>query len=136
MPEMPFAFCRKDLAYFTKQIEKGKVIMSSSAMRYSAGNQSQREYLPDIGQVKLAVAVGPKDLRKYAVHYLEGMIAFLGDPKVKTVQHVSKSEKDIIYLDFENGILGTLHVFKGITADTWHPTRIFKENVKLVCYFL
>ena len=114
--DKPLAFCREDLNYFTDQIESGKFIMSSSAMRYSAGNQSMREHLPTVGNIKLAVAVGAKDLRKYAVHYLEGMIAFLGDPKVNAVQHISDSEKDIIYLELDNGILATVHVFEGIAG--------------------
>ncbi len=114
--DKPLAFCREDLNYFTDQTESGKFIMSSSALRYSAGNQSMREHLPTVGNVKLAVAVGAKDLRKYAVHYLEGMIAFLGDPKVNAVQHISESGKDIIYLELDNGILATVHIFKGITS--------------------
>lgn len=114
--DKPLAFSREDLNYFAEQAEKGKFIMSSSAMRYSAGNQSMREHLPTIGKVKLAVAVGAKDLRKYAVHYLEGMIAFLGDPKVNSVQHVSEAGKDILYLELDGGILATVHVFKGLAG--------------------
>lgn len=112
--DKPLAFCRKDLEYFTIQQAKGKFIMSSSAMRYSAGSQNQKEQLPDIGEVKLVVAVGAKDLRKYAVHYLEGMIAFLGDPKVKSVRHVGKRDKDTLYIEMENGIFATVHIFMNI----------------------
>jgi len=114
--DKPLAFCREDLDYFAAQVEKGKFIMSSSALRYSAGNQGMREQLPTIGKVKLAVAVGAKDLRKYAIHYLEGMVAFLGDPKILSVQHVGESGKDILYLELEGGILATLHVFEGIAG--------------------
>lgn len=114
--DKPLAFNRQDLEYFTDKVNAGKFIMSCSALRYSAGSQSQRDQLAGIGEVKLAVAVGPKDLRKYAVHYLEGMIAFLGDPKVKSVQHISKSERDILYVEFENGTLATVHIIKGIVA--------------------
>ena len=115
--DKPLAFCRDDLNYFTDKINEGKFIMSCSALRYSAGNQSQRDQLAGVGNVKLAVAVGAKDLRKYAVHYLEGMIAFLGDPKVKTVQHISQTtDKDILFLEFETGALATVHIFQAITA--------------------
>lgn len=113
--DKPLAFCREDLDYFSEQAQAGKFIMSCSALRYSAGNQSQREHLPDIGEARLAVAVGAKDLRKYAVHYLEGMIALLGDPEVLAVQHVSVSGKDILYLEFKNGMPATVHVFENIT---------------------
>ena len=114
--DKPLAFSRDDLEYFTKKVSQGKFIMSCSAMRYSAGVQSVRDQLANIGEVKLAVAVGAKDLRKYAVHYLEGMIAFLGDPKVRSVRHISESGRDILYLEFENGILATVHVFKSVVA--------------------
>ena len=43
--DKPLAFCKDDLDYFTAQHDKGKFIMSSSAMRYSAGIQSQRDQL-------------------------------------------------------------------------------------------
>lgn len=114
--DKPLAFCRKDLNYFTEQTDSGKFIMSSSAMRYSAGNQSMREHLPTVGNVKLVIAVGAKDLRKYAVHYIEGMIAFLGDPKVNSVRHISEPEKDILYLEIDDGILATVHIFKDIAG--------------------
>jgi predicted dehydrogenase len=112
--DKPLAFSREDLDYFAEKVEQGKFIMSCSAMRYSAGVQSQRDQLVNIGEPKLAVAVGAKDLRKYTVHYLEGMIAFLGDPKTKTVQHVSESGKDIILLELDNGMLATIHTFMGL----------------------
>ncbi|MFI4910072.1 MAG: Gfo/Idh/MocA family oxidoreductase [Sedimentisphaeraceae bacterium JB056] len=114
--DKPLAFSRNDLDYFTKKVDEGKFIMSCSAMRYSAGVQSQRDQLSGIGEPKLAVAVGAKDLRKYTVHYLEGMLAFLNDPKVKTVQHMSESGKDIIYLELDNGMLATVHTFMGLAG--------------------
>ncbi|MFI4913066.1 MAG: Gfo/Idh/MocA family oxidoreductase [Sedimentisphaeraceae bacterium JB056] len=114
--DKPLAFCRDDLAYFSQKVEQGKFVMSCSALRYSAGNQSFSDKLDSIGEVKLAVAVGPKDLRKYAVHYIEGMIAFLGDPAIESVRHISESGKDVIYLELANGMLATVHVFKGITS--------------------
>lgn len=113
--DKPLAFCKEDLEYFCGQYSKGKFIMSSSALRYSAGVQSQREYLASVGKVKLVVAVGAKDLRKYAIHYLEGMLAFLGDPAVQSVTHMGESGKDVIFIEMEKGILATVHVFVGIT---------------------
>lgn len=114
--DKPLAFSRDDLNYFTDKVNQGKFIMSCSAMRYSAGVQSFRDQLGNIGQLKLAVAVGAKDLRKYAVHYLEGMIAFLGDPKISAVRHISDSGRDIVYLELESGAVATIHVFKSIAG--------------------
>lgn len=114
--DKPLAFSRSDLEYFADKVSAGKFIMSCSAMRYSAGCQSLRDQLPTIGELKLAVAVGAKDLRKYAVHYLEGMISFLGDPKIETVRHISESDKDILHLELEGKVPATIHIFQGIAG--------------------
>lgn len=113
--DKPLAFAREDLDWFTGQVLDGKFIMSSSALRYSAGVQTHRQAVPELGELQLAVAVGPKDLRKYAVHYLEGMLSLLGDPKVAAVRHISgRSGQDVLHLEFENGMQGVVGVFKKI----------------------
>ena len=84
-------------------------------MRYSVGVVAALNRLPDIGEVQLAVAVGKKDWRKYAIHYLEGLFSLLGDRKVAGVTHVSKhAGRDVVYIEFECGILATVHVFMDI----------------------
>ena len=71
--------------------------------------------MPSLGSIKLVIATGKKDLRKYAIHYLEGVFSLLGDPMVSSVQHVSrKSGEDVLYIEFENGIIATVHVFMDI----------------------
>ncbi len=112
--DKPLAFSRRDLDWFAEQHAAGRFLMSCSAMRYSAGVQAARVELPAIGPVEVAVAVGKKDLRRYAIHYLEGLFSLLGDPRAATVRHVSRSGKDIVVVEFENGTLATLHVFQDI----------------------
>ncbi len=114
--DKPLAFSAEDLAYFTRQVQAGKFIMSSSALRYSPGVQAARGELANLGEIKLCVAVGPKYLRTYAIHYLEGMFSLLGYPKAATVRHISQAGKDIMYIEFENGMLATVHVFVGIAG--------------------
>ncbi|NOY81242.1 MAG: Gfo/Idh/MocA family oxidoreductase [Kiritimatiellaeota bacterium] len=113
--DKPLAFCAADLEYFADKVAAGKLILSSSALRYSAGVQAARAELAGLGRVRLVVAVGKKDLRKYAIHYLEGMFSLLGDPPARCVRHVSgRSGEDILYIEFENGALATVHVFMDI----------------------
>jgi len=112
--DKPLAFSREDLDYFRAAQSAGKFVMSCSALRYSSGVQSSRELLPGIGKVELAVAVGKKDLRKYAIHYLEGMFSLLGDPQAVAVQHVGTAGRDIIRVEFVDGALGMVHVFENI----------------------
>ena len=113
--DKPLAISWEDLAYFDQQQAKGKFIMSASAMRYSAGIQAVRDQIPGLGSIELAVAVGNKYWRTYAIHYLEGMFSLLGDPKIASIQHVSlQGGRDVAYLEFENGTLGVVGVFKTI----------------------
>ena len=128
--DKPLAFCQEDLDYFTEEVGKGKLIMSSSALRYSGGIQAGRCQMPALGRIRLAVAVGKKDLRKYAIHYLEGMFSLLGDPTALSVRHVSqKSGEDIIYIEFQNGMLATVHVFMDIAPGG--ELNIYGENGNL-----
>ncbi len=112
--DKPLAFSRADLDYFDQQQAAGKFLMSCSALRYSAGVQGARVQVAEIGPVQLAVAVGKKDLRKYAIHYLEGLFSVLGDPVAKQVRHVGEPDRDILLVDFANGTQATVHVFQDI----------------------
>ncbi|MHC4123995.1 MAG: Gfo/Idh/MocA family oxidoreductase [Planctomycetota bacterium] len=114
--DKPLAATWADLDYFSKQNQEGKLFMSCSSLRYSSGVQAAREKLDSLGEIGLAVAVGPKDWIRYGVHYLEGLFSVLNDPMVVSVRHISKAGKDIVYIEFENGVLATIHVFMGITA--------------------
>ncbi len=116
--DKPLVYSRAELDWFTAQVMEGKFILSGSAMRYSAGVQSHRQKVPELGALQLAMAVGRNDLRKYAVHYLEGMLSLLHDPTVAAVRHVSgKTGKDILYLEFATGMLGIVSVFKDVTGN-------------------
>ena len=112
--DKPLAFSRADLDYFDRQQAAGKFIMSCSSLRYSAGLQGARVQVAEIGPVRLAVAVGKKDLRKYAIHYLEGLFSVLGDPLAKQVRHVGETGRDVLLIDFVNGTSATVHVFEDI----------------------
>lgn len=113
--DKPLAYSWEDLDYFSEAVASGKHIFSCSSTRYSAGVQTSRARIPTLGRIRLAIATGKKDLRKYAIHYLEGMFSVLGDPTVTAVQHVSRrAGEDVLYLEFESGIVATVHVFMDI----------------------
>ena len=114
--DKPLAFSREDLNYFTSQVQAGKFIMSSSALRYSAGVQANREKIKNLGQIRLCVATGPKYLRTYAIHYLEGMFSLLGDPQALRVQHIGTDGRNTIRVELANGAEAFVHVIKDITA--------------------
>lgn len=112
--DKPLAFSRCDLDWFCEQHDDGRFVMSASALRYSAGVQAARVDLPSIGDVELAIAVGKKDLRKYAIHYLEGLFALLGDPPAVAVRHVGSEGRDVLRVEFATGTVAMVHVFMDI----------------------
>ena len=113
--DKPLAITTEDLDYFVKQYTSGKFIMSCSSMRYACENGAVRPDIASLGQIQLATAVGKKDWVKYGVHMLEGLFALLDDPEAKNVRHIGqKSGKDIVYIEFETGLLATVHLFYDI----------------------
>ncbi len=142
--DKPLASSTNDLAYFAEQNEKGKLFMSSSSMRYSSECRAIKTELKSLGEIELATVVGKKDWVKYGVHMLEALFALLDDPKVVSVQNIGKSGQDIVLIQFENGLLATVHLFMDIAAtfqltlfgsDGWRLVDIknsysmFKENI-------
>ncbi len=142
--DKPLASSTKDLAYFAEQNKNGKLFMSSSSMRYSSECRAMKTELKSLGEIELATVVGKKDWVKYGVHMLEALFALLDDPKVVSVQNVGKSGQDIVLIQFENGLLATVHLFMDIAAtfqltifgrDGWRLVDIknsysmFKENI-------
>ena len=112
--DKPLAGSKEDLAYFARQVAEGKFIMSCSSLRFANEARIAKQEMSSIGDVKLVTSVCVKDWLKYGVHVLEGVMAFLDDPRPLFVQSVGKDGKDIVYVGFENDIQLTLHLFKEI----------------------
>jgi predicted dehydrogenase len=113
--DKPLAITTQDLDFFKKHVESGKLLMSCSSMRYATESQAVRTEFAQFGKIELVTAVGKKDWTKYGVHMLEGLFALLDDPKPVSVRHISESHKDIVYIEFETGLLATVHLFYDIT---------------------
>ena len=112
--DKPLATSYDDLAYFSAQHAQGKFIMSCSSMRYASECRTVKIDREKLGEIELVTAVGKKDWLKYGIHMLEALFAFLDDPQPVSVQHVGKDKKDIVYIEFENGIIATVHLFMDI----------------------
>jgi predicted dehydrogenase len=131
--DKPLAITREDLAYFAEQSANGKFIMSCSSMRYATENGAVQADMASLGSLEFATAVGTKDWTKYGVHILEGLFALLDDPKVVSVSHISKSKKDIVYIEFETGLLATVHLFYGI-APTFQVSLFGTDGWRMIEY--
>jgi predicted dehydrogenase len=113
--DKPLATTIEDLAYFSEKNVDGKFIMSCSSMRYSNECRTAKSELASLGKLELVTAVGKKDWNKYGVHLLEGLFALLDDPIPVSVQHIGKTSKDIVHLQFEDGLQVVLQLFMDIS---------------------
>tara|TARA_R110002049_G_scaffold28018_4_gene96649 strand:+ start:65719 stop:66636 length:918 start_codon:yes stop_codon:yes gene_type:complete len=113
--DKPLAITIEDLQYFSNQNANGKFIMSCSSMRYANECRIVKQEMASLGNLELVTAVGKKDWIKYGVHLLEALFSLLDDPKPISVKHVGETGKDIVYIEFKNGLLATLHLFMNIS---------------------
>ncbi len=113
--DKPLAITHKDLAYFSRENARGKLIMSGSSMRYANECRTAKTEVASLGKLELVTATGKKDWIKYGVHLLEGVVAILDDPKPVCVKNVGKAQKDVVYIEYENGIQVVVNIFMDIT---------------------
>ncbi|MGD0342500.1 MAG: Gfo/Idh/MocA family oxidoreductase [Bacteroidales bacterium] len=129
--DKPLAITLKDLAYFSRENARGKLIMSSSSMRYANECRTAKTEASSLGKLELVTATGKKDWIKYGVHLLEGLVAILDDPKPVCVKNVGKSEKDVVYIEYENGILVVVSIFMDI-APTFQISLFGQKGWKII----
>jgi len=112
--DKPLAMTMKDLAWFSAAHVKGKFIMSCSSTRYANECRAVKPELNALGKLELITAVGKKDWPKYGVHLLEAVFALLDDPRPLSVRHVGEDQKDIVQVEFENGLMAIFHLYMDI----------------------
>lgn len=113
--DKPLATNLNDLHYFTEQQALGKLIMSCSSMRYSNECRVAKTELQQIGQIELVTAVSTKGWIRYGIHMLEALFMMMEDPTPLTVTHVGSEKKDIVCIEFNNGVKATIHCFMDIS---------------------
>ena len=114
--DKPLAANRADLQYFSDQIEQGKFILSCSSMRYAKETQLARSIIDSLGAIQLVSATGKKDWIKYGVHMLEAVFAVLDDPVPISVWSIGEKNKEVLHVEFQNGIVATFHLFMDISS--------------------
>lgn len=114
--DKPLAASRNELQYFQEEIEKGKFIFSCSSMRFAKETQLARSIIDSLGSIQLVTAVGKKDWIKYGVHMLEAVFTVLDDPKPVSVWSVGETNREVVHVEFENGIIATFHLFMDISS--------------------
>lgn len=124
--DKPIATSLNDLAYFSEEQAKGKMIMSCSSMRYANECRTVKQEIASLGKLELATAVGKKDWIKYGVHLLEGLFSLLENPKPVSVKHIGKPDKDIVHIEFDDGFQAVLQLFMNISGT--FQISVFGEN--------
>jgi predicted dehydrogenase len=129
--DKPLTINRAELAWFSEQAAAGRLIMSCSSMRYAGECLSAKAAMQSLGPIELVTAVGKKDWVKYGVHMLEAVFALLNDPQPLTVTHTGKPGKDIVTVEFANGIQAGVHLFMDI-APTFQLSLFGRNGWRLV----
>ncbi|MCX7626136.1 MAG: Gfo/Idh/MocA family oxidoreductase [Candidatus Sumerlaeaceae bacterium] len=89
--------------------EKGNVpLMASSALRYAG----ELEQLPQVasGEVDAFFARGMGNWSGYGVHTLAMPIRYMAQLRVKRVANVGRPGADVVAIEFENGVRGSVEV--------------------------
>jgi hypothetical protein len=95
--DKPLADNEKDLKIFSKWIKEGKIILSSSCMRYC------KEFLPfrcsthNLGKIRFASITTDKSWERYGIHALEGIYPILG-PGFISVRNIGTIDRNIVHL--------------------------------------
>ena len=114
--DKPLTLSIPELDYFSDEFAKGKIIMSCSSQRYANEVMIARQERASFGKLELITAVGKKDWNKYGVHLLEGLFCILDDIRPLSVRHVGQRDRDIVLINFENGVQAVVHLFMDITG--------------------
>ena len=120
--DKPIVGNMKDLKQIEKWASEGKVILGTSALRYTYEHDdffsnASRE---DIISVSTTVGV---DEFNYAIHAVESIMGFMGEIRPVTTQYIGTSRVDDVDTDsyrvmFENGVSAYYHICK----KGWQPS--------------
>jgi len=107
--DKPMATNVADLRQFVQWQRSGKVILSSSGMRYAPELQLSAEQLKALGDLRWITSFTCKTWERYGIHALEGIYPLLG-PGFETAQTTHRDGSDIVQLTHRSGTMVTLGV--------------------------
>jgi predicted dehydrogenase len=129
--DKPLAIDHEDLDYFSGENAKGRLIMSGSSMRYANECRTAKTEAASLGKIELVTATGKKDWIKYGVHLMEAVVSILNDPKPVSVKNVGKDRKNVVYIEYDNGIQVVISIFMDISP-TFQISLFGQNGWKLV----
>jgi predicted dehydrogenase len=110
--DKPMATNVADLRQFVQWQRNGKIILSSSGMRYAPELQLSAQQRSMLGDFRWVTSFTCKTWERYGIHALEGIYPLLG-PGFETTQTTHREGTDIVQLTHRSGTMVTL----GVTYD-------------------
>lgn len=105
--DKPMATNMPDLKQFVQWQRAGKLILSSSGMRYAPELQLTDDQRRTLGELRWITSFTCKSWERYGIHALEAVYPLLG-PGFETVQTTHRDGSDIVQLTHRNGAAVTL----------------------------
>jgi predicted dehydrogenase len=140
----PLAINVPDLNQFIRWHKAGKIMLSSSNMRYAPEVRQIARQKAQLGELRWITACSSKTWERYAIHALEAIWPVLG-PGFLGVRTESRDGSDIAYITHQSGVqvnlaviydavgsYGTVHAFgtKGHLAVTcWDTYTAFRNQL-------
>ncbi len=95
--DKPLADNEADLAVFSRWVEEGRAIMSSSCMRYCKEFAPFRLSTRNLGKLRFACITTPKSWEKYGIHALESIYPILG-PGFVSARNIGDKNRNVVHL--------------------------------------
>ena len=92
-----------DLRVFQDWVAAGKLIMSSSCMRYAKEFAPYRQGAGDLGALRFVSITTPKTWERYGIHALESIYPILG-PGFLSARNTGTTERNIVHLKHRAGV--------------------------------
>lgn len=101
--DKPLADNRADLATFSRWIDEGRPIMSSSAMRYAKEFTPYHRATHEFGALRTIFVTMAKKWETYGIHALESVYPITG-PGYLSVRNTGTAERNVVHLRHRDGI--------------------------------
>lgn len=100
--DKPLADNSDDLRTFTRWVDEGKPIFSSSCMRYAKEFMPFRASTRNMGDIRFASITMAKSWERYGIHALESIYPIFG-PGFESVRNLGTADRNIVHLRHDCG---------------------------------
>ncbi|MBP1992462.1 Gfo/Idh/MocA family oxidoreductase [Paenibacillus eucommiae] len=100
--DKPLVDNEADLLVFTDWVNRGKAILSSSAMRYCKEFMPYRLSKSELGEIRFATITTSKSWERYGIHALESIYPILG-PGFVSIRNSGTVERNVVHIKHRSG---------------------------------